>query len=46
MARARLADVVLAESEESISIEGVVYFPRDTVRMTLLAKTATHTTCR
>lgn len=45
MARARLGDVVLAESDQTISIEGVVYFPRDAVRMELLSKTATRTAC-
>lgn len=45
MAWARFGDVVLAESDAIVSIEGVAYFPRDSVNMALLEKTATRTTC-
>jgi uncharacterized protein (DUF427 family) len=45
MARATFNGVVLAESDETISIEGVDYFPPDTVRHEHLEATQTRTAC-
>ena len=38
-------DVLLAESDKTIEIEGTLYFPREGVRMEYLEKTATNTRC-
>ncbi|MCR9175043.1 MAG: DUF427 domain-containing protein [Alphaproteobacteria bacterium] len=45
MARAIFNGVVLAESDETISIEGVEYFPPDTVKHEHLEATRTRTAC-
>jgi uncharacterized protein (DUF427 family) len=38
-------DVVLAESDDTIVIEGNQYFPPDSVKKEYLKESATHTTC-
>ena len=45
MARALFAGEVVAESPRTETIEGVAYFPPDTVRWDLLEETATRTGC-
>jgi uncharacterized protein (DUF427 family) len=45
MARAVFKGEVLADSEETISIEGVTYFPPDAVRLDALEPSATRTGC-
>ena len=43
--RAIWNNVVLAESDDTILLEGNHYFPPDSVRGEFLRPTATHTTC-
>lgn len=45
MARAMLDDVVIAESDAGVVVEGNYYFPPDSVRQEYLKESATHTTC-
>jgi uncharacterized protein (DUF427 family) len=45
MATATFNGVVLAEADEVISIEGVAYFPPESVRLDCLEETATRTGC-
>jgi uncharacterized protein (DUF427 family) len=45
MVRAIFHDTVIAECAEVISIEGVAYFPPDSVRLDHLEATATRTRC-
>jgi len=45
MPRAVFNGIVIAESEETISIEGVEYFPPDAVRHEYLHRTDTRTPC-
>ena len=45
MARARLYGVILAESAAVETVEGCLYFPRETVRMEHLEPSKTRTIC-
>ncbi|KXX71392.1 DUF427 domain-containing protein [Flammeovirga sp. SJP92] len=45
MKKAIWNDVVLAESDETIVIEGNQYFPPSSVKKEYFSETATHTTC-
>lgn len=45
MARASLDGVILAESEAVETVEGCLYFPRETVRMEHLEPCETRTIC-
>lgn len=45
MARAVWNNVVLAESDDTIVVEGNQYFPPDTVNMEYFQQSNTHTTC-
>ena len=45
MARASLNGVVLAESAAVETVEGCLYFPRDSVRLECLEPCATRTVC-
>ncbi|WP_406660390.1 DUF427 domain-containing protein [Methanolobus sp. ZRKC3] len=45
MVKATWNGVLLAESDETIMIEGNHYFPPDSVNMEYFEKTETHTTC-
>ena|ERR1700761_9508760 len=42
---AKLGDEILAESNDTIVIEGNHYFPKDAVRKEFLRNSDTHTTC-
>ena len=37
---------VIAESNQTVKVEGNQYFPPEAVRRELLASSSTHTTCR
>ena len=43
--RAVWRDTVLAESDETVVVEGNHYFPADSLRREHLRESATHTTC-
>ena len=45
MARAVFNGVVIAESDQTIEIEGVTFFPPDSLREGVLAPTTTRTAC-
>ena len=45
MATARWNGTIIAQSAETIVVEGNHYFPPDAVRRELLRESATHTTC-
>lgn len=45
MARATWNNVVIAESDETVVVEGNHYFPRSAVRADVLTPSGTHTTC-
>jgi uncharacterized protein (DUF427 family) len=45
MARATWNGTVLAESDDTVVVEGNHYFPRDSVKSELLVDSATHTVC-
>ena len=45
MAKAVWNDVVLAESDETVVVEGNHYFPPDSVKKEYLQETDSHTTC-
>lgn len=45
MAKAVWKDVVLAESDQTIVVEGNHYFPPDAVNMRYFTDSSTHTTC-
>lgn len=45
MARATWNGTVLAESDDTVVVEGNHYFPRDSVRNELLVDSETHTVC-
>jgi uncharacterized protein (DUF427 family) len=45
MARATWNNVVIAESDDTVVVEGNHYFPRAAVRPDLLVPSSTHTTC-
>ena len=45
MAKAVYNGKVIAESEETLSIEGLDFFPRATVNMTYLTRSTTRTSC-
>jgi uncharacterized protein (DUF427 family) len=45
MARATWNGAVLAESEETVIVEGNHYFPRESVRMEFFLSSETHTIC-
>lgn len=45
MARATWNGEVIAESADTVVVEGNHYFPADSVRKEFLRKSATHTTC-
>ena len=38
-------DKIIAESDETINVEGNQYFPRDSVKKEFLGKSETHTAC-
>lgn len=38
-------DVILAESDATVEVEGNAYFPPDTIKREYFQETATHTTC-
>ncbi|CAA9435407.1 MAG: hypothetical protein AVDCRST_MAG35-2891 [uncultured Quadrisphaera sp.] len=38
-------DLVLAESDDTVVVEGRHYFPRESLRDDVLRESATHTTC-
>ena len=46
MARALWNDEILAESEDTVEIEGSCYFPPDSIRWEYFEKSETRTTCR
>ena len=45
MTTARWNGVVVAESDDIVTVEGNAYFPRDAVREDVLRPSATHTVC-
>jgi uncharacterized protein (DUF427 family) len=45
MARATWNGTVIAESDNTVVVEGNHYFPKDSVRADLLASSATHSVC-
>ncbi|KAA3645634.1 MAG: DUF427 domain-containing protein [Chloroflexi bacterium] len=45
MAKAVWNDVVLAESDETVVVEGNLYFPPDSVKKEYFKETDSHTTC-
>lgn len=45
MYRAIWKNTVLAESNETVKLEGNHYFPPDTIKREFLKSSATHTTC-
>lgn len=45
MAKAIWKDVVLAESDQTIVVEGNHYFPPDSINKAYFTETSTHTTC-
>jgi uncharacterized protein (DUF427 family) len=45
MAKAIWNDVVIAESDKTVMVEGNHYFPPDSVKQEYLRTTDTHTTC-
>jgi uncharacterized protein (DUF427 family) len=45
MSKAIWNDEVIAESDDTVVIEGNVYFPRASVREDVLVDSATHTVC-
>ncbi len=45
MVKAIWNEMVLAESDDTVVVEGTHYFPRASVRDDVLAESATHTTC-
>ena len=45
MARATWNGAVIAESEETVVVEGNHYFPPDSIRWDHLSESASHTTC-
>lgn len=45
MARAIWNDTVIAETEDTVLVEGNVYFPRDSVRDDVLVESDTHSVC-
>ena len=45
MAKAEWNGALIAESDDTVVVEGNHYFPRDSVRMEYLVDSALHTTC-
>lgn len=45
MAKALFNDVVLAESDNTVTVEGNVYFPPDSINRALFEQSATRTMC-
>lgn len=45
MTTARWNGVVVAESDDIVTVEGNAYFPRDAVREEVLRPSSTHTVC-
>ncbi len=45
MAKAIWNDVILAESDDTVMVEGNHYFPREAVNWEYFKKSETHTTC-
>lgn len=45
MAKAILNDIVLAESNDTVLIEGNVYFPPSSIKKEYFNESTTHTTC-
>lgn len=45
MVKAMWHDMVLAESDKTIEVEGNQYFPPDAVKQEFLRESATHSTC-
>jgi uncharacterized protein (DUF427 family) len=45
MTTARWNGVVVAESDDIVTVEGNAYFPRDAVREDVLRPSSTHTVC-
>lgn len=45
MVKAMWHDKVLAESDETIEVEGNQYFPPDVIKQEFLQKSVTHSTC-
>ncbi|MBE2271826.1 MAG: DUF427 domain-containing protein [Anaerolinea sp.] len=45
MAKAVWKDVVLAESDQTIVVEGNHYFPPDSIKPEFFVESSTHTTC-
>ena len=45
MAKAIWEDVVLAESDQSVEVEGNQYFPPDTIKQEYFKPSAAHTAC-
>jgi uncharacterized protein (DUF427 family) len=45
MAKATWNGAVLAESEDTVVVEGNHYFPRESVRMEFFSRSETHTIC-
>ena len=45
MAKATWNDVVLAESDDTIVVEGNHYFPRDSIKAEYFDESAAHTVC-
>lgn len=45
MAKAVWKDVVLAESDQTIVVEGNHYFPPDSIKSEFFVESSTHTTC-
>ncbi|TBU31857.1 hypothetical protein BD309DRAFT_958310 [Dichomitus squalens] len=45
MVKASLNGVVLAESDNTVVVEGNHYFPPDAVNTSVLTQSSTHTTC-
>lgn len=45
MAKAIWNDVILAESDETIIVEGNHYFPRDSINKEYFASSSSHTRC-
>jgi uncharacterized protein (DUF427 family) len=43
--QARWENVVIAESENTVEVEGNVYFPKESVNPAYLQPSETHTTC-
>jgi uncharacterized protein (DUF427 family) len=45
MARAIWNETVIAESDDTVTVEGNIYFPRDSVRDDVLVGSDTHSVC-